>query len=194
MDPFKSLIFNNFDSIIRVHYLIIDTIDKKMNSYLQKIYSNDLNTDDFEDFSLYHQSTNILIQSSFLQLYAVLEETLYHESCKENINNSSSITRFKEALAKQNYDTSGYYWTMLVEISKIRNCLLHSNGRLDIDRQRIVTESAIALLNNSADKQVIKTIDLIHHKPSTTKILIQESFLDYSTFIIKSFINSKPSE
>ncbi len=115
-----------------------------MNLYLKKIYSNDLNADDFEDFSLYHQSTNILIQSSFLQLYA--EETLYHESCKENINKHlSNITRFKEALAKMDYDTSGYYWKMLENISKIRNCLLHSNGRLDIGRNRSETESAIAL-------------------------------------------------
>jgi len=83
MDPFKSVIFNNFDSILRVHYLIIDTVDRETNSYLKKIYSNELNANEFEDFSLYHQSTNILIQSTFLQLYALLVETLYHESCRK---------------------------------------------------------------------------------------------------------------
>ena len=194
MDPFKSVIFNNFDSILRVHYLIIDTVDRETNSYLKKIYSNELNANEFEDFSLYHQSTNILIQSTFLQLYALLEETLYHESCKKTIKNLSGIKRFKEALAKQGYDTSGNFWKRLEEISKIRKCLLHSNGRLDIDRYRSETESAIEMLNNSANEQVIKTIDLKHHKPGTTIILIQESFLDYSSFIIKSFINSQHPE
>lgn len=88
MDPFKSLILDNFYSILRVHHLIADTVSKEMSLYLKKVYSNELNADEFEDFSLYHQSKSILIQSTFLQLYAVLEETLHHESCKSLTVNS----------------------------------------------------------------------------------------------------------
>lgn len=194
MDPFKSVIFYNFDSILRCYWLITKVIEKETTLYLKKIYSKGLNSDEFESYSLYHQGKDILIQSTFLQLYAMLEETLYHESCKETIGKLSSITRFKEALAKQGYDTSGYFWNLLEQISQIRNCLLHSNGRLDIDRNRIKTEKAIKELNISENEQVIKNIVIKQHKTGTINVLIQESFLDYFSFIIKSFINSKHPE
>ncbi len=86
--------------------------------------------------SFYEQSLDILIESTFLQLYAELEETLYHECLKNEIQNGSSIKRFEIALNNQNYDVSkkNILWINLILFSKVRNCLLHANGRLDIDK------------------------------------------------------------
>lgn len=189
MDPFKELMVFNFDYILRIHHLIVHAIDKEKSLYLKKVYSKELDANGHQDFMFYHQSTNILIQSTFLQLYSELEETLYHESGKETIGQSSSIRRFEKALTKQGYDTSGNSWTVLVNIAKIRNCLLHSNGRLDIDRCRKDTESAIEIINNSAGHKVLEIIKLKGHKLGTDKIILLESFLEYYSFIIKRFIN-----
>ena len=53
---------------------------------------------------------------NILQLYAELEETLYHECSKSDIENGSSIRRFENALNKQNYDVSkkNVLWTKLI--------------------------------------------------------------------------------
>lgn len=191
MDIFKGFTIFSFEYILRIYYLITDSINKDISLCQKRKESEILTSDEIQNFNFYQQSLYILTESTFLQMYAQLEETLYHESEKKLIGEKSSILRFEKALKNRGYDINCDFWKALINISKIRNCLLHSNGRLDIDRQREDTIKNIKLINNDAKSEVLQIIDFKHHKPGTSKIIIQEGFLEYCFIIIKNFINSQ---
>ncbi len=158
--------------------------DQVKSSILKSIAEIDeqtqLSVDDKCKRSFYEQSLDILIESTFLQLYAELEETLFHECSKEDIHHNSSIERFKQALKIQNYDISknNNFWTNLNHFSKIRNCLLHCNGRLDIaGKYSGEVKKAIDAINQNISSEIIKIQQLKGHKEGTEKLKLSEDSL-----------------
>lgn len=126
----------------------------------------------------------ILIETIFLQIYAKLEEALYLESEQHPIKKNASITRFELALIEQGYDINNEHWRALVSFSKIRNCLLHGNGRIDADRYGMDTAETINLLNAEANATLIQIIPVNSH----SKIKLDSELLNYCLLKIKGFI------
>ncbi|VEB32286.1 Uncharacterised protein [Legionella sainthelensi] len=61
--------------------------------------------DEIRNLVFYKQSLDILIESTFLQIYAELEEALCLECEKQLIKKKASISRFETALTEQGYLT-----------------------------------------------------------------------------------------
>ena len=90
--------------------------------------------------SQFPEPNQILIESTFFQIYATLEEVLYGECNQQIIKKNASIIRFEPALKEQGFNLNNEAWDKLVEIAKIRNCLIHGNGRIDQDKYGEDTE------------------------------------------------------
>lgn len=121
----------------------------------------------------------ILIESTFLQIYASLEEALYLECEQQLVKKNASIIRFEPGLKEQGFDLKNEAWGRLIEIAKIRNGLIHGNGRLDEDKYGDDTRNTIDALNKDAGFIVIEIIDL----NGSSKIKIKDELLNY--FIAK---------
>jgi hypothetical protein len=120
-----------------------------------------------------------------LHIYSELEDILYSECQNEPIKKNASISRFESALFKQGYNTSDDNWQSLLNISKIRNFLLHGNGRLDFDKYGIDTRAVINILNSHANKVLVEVINL----KGTSSISIREEFLNYCLVKIQQALN-----
>lgn len=176
------------------HLMIYEQVKSSiLNSILEIDRQPNLSIDEKCKRANYAQSLDILIESTFLQLYAELEETLYHECQKEDIDGGSGIKRFGKALAKQHYDTSvqNPYWLNLTRTSLIRNCLLHANGRLDLAKNAAHLKSTIRELNQSVSSEVILIQPLEGHRTGTEKLKLSEDFLFIFGLTCRSFIFSQ---
>lgn len=191
MSQFKPLTLFNFEYQLRTYDLIAQSILSDITHLESRNNINGLNIDETGNLEFYKQSLDILIESTFLQIYAQLEESLYHECEQQFIKKNASISRFETALNEQGYNIDNDTWNTLINISKIRNCLLHGNGRIDIDRYGIDTKDAINALNSDANNLVIEIIDLKGHREGIARIKIKEYFLRYCSIKIKTFIDSK---
>jgi hypothetical protein len=132
---------------------------------------------------------SILTESTFLQMYAQLEAFLYQECEKQCIKKNASISRFESTLNEQGYNTNNEQWNMLIHLSKIRNCLLHGNGRLDTDRYGEDTRNTINCINSNETH--IGILNLTGPREGTAKIKLLESFPGYCFVKIKEFIKSQ---
>lgn len=191
MDQFKFLTIFNFEYLLKIYALVAQSIQKDISHFESKKNINKLNMDESRNLAFYKQSLDILIESTFLQIYAELEKALYHECEKQLIKKNASISRFETALNEQGYLIDSEHWKTLLNISKIRNCLLHANGRIDIDRYGIDTTETIKTLNSDANTTLIEILNLKGHREGTAKIKIKELFLDYCVIKINNFINSQ---
>ncbi|OJX91012.1 MAG: hypothetical protein BGO90_05400 [Legionella sp. 40-6] len=186
----KHLTTFNFNYHLMIYEQVKSSILKSIAELNEK---TNLSIDDKCKCSFYEQSLNILIESTFLQLYAELEETLYHECLKNEIQSGSGIKRFERALSNQNYDTSqkNLLWVNLIFFSKVRNCLLHANGRLDIDKYPDEVRLAIKELNQNVSSEIIKIRHLKGHKEGTDKLNLTEDVLFVFGLICRNFIFSQ---
>ena len=75
--------------------------------------------------------------NTFLMMYSYLEEWLYVDwkAYAPNVvlqNKKGSIGRFSNIVKQLGVDLSSSYWQVLMDAEKIRNCLLHANGRISL--------------------------------------------------------------
>ena len=100
--------------------------------------------------------------NTFLMLYSHLEEWLAlltkkygsaHALPRGASPTRSGLLRYKEVLrAVFDADTGGSEWAFLVESQKIRHCLLHANGRIDLmnnasELERLAAKHALVVQN-----------------------------------------------
>jgi len=96
--------------------------------------------------------------NTFLMMYSYLEEWLYvgwklYAPSVDLENKKGSIGRFRNIVHQLGVDLSSNYWQVLMDAEKIRNCLLHANGRISL-----LTDSK--KVRNIIDKKDLKlTID-----------------------------------
>lgn len=191
MNQFKFLKIYNFEYQLKIYDLVTQSIQKDISHLESKKNITQLNIDETRNLAFYKQSLDILIESIFLQIYAELEEALYHECEKQLIKKNASISRFETALNEQGYSIDSELWKTLLNISKIRNCLLHANGRLDIDRYGVDTKETITAINSDANTLLIEVVNLKGHREGTAKIKLKEYFLQYCFIKIQNFIYSQ---
>jgi len=180
MNEFKFLKANIFEYQLNLYELVATSIHKEIK-YLE---SEELTADEMSSLEFYKQSLHTLVKVTFLQIYAQLEDSLYYECKYHVIKKNASIIRFETALREQGYNIDNKYWKNLLHISKIRNCLLHGNGRIDNDKYGVDTQTTINSLNSAASTSLIDVIDL----KETSKIKLNPSFLHYCLNTITHFI------
>ena len=137
-DQEKFFVFSmqhNLNEIVNFHGLL--------RGSLKELYQASLNdnptTSKLENYDEY------LSASTFLIAYSYLEEYLYliwrHQAKEEERGKGYSIRRYKPILKILGVNSSGTPWQNLLKATRIRDCLLHANGRLsfmkDNDEQTI---------------------------------------------------------
>lgn len=191
MNQFKFLTIDNFEYQLKTYELVSTSIQNDIAHIESNKAINKLTSDEANLLKLYQQNWDILIESTFLQLYAKLEEALYHECAHQLIKKKASISRFETPLSEQGYSLSNEHWKVLINISKIRNCLLHGNGRIDSDQYGLDTKETMNRINFDANTALIEIIDLSTHRENTSKIKIKAPFLKYCVEKIKDFIEDQ---
>ncbi|QLZ68140.1 hypothetical protein FOLKNPGA_00918 [Legionella sp. PC1000] len=191
MKQFKFLKTIHFEYQLQLYELISASIQKELAHLEAKKNINELTIEEMHALEFYKQSVQTLVESTFLQIYAKLEEALYYECDPLLIKKKASISRFEPVLSELGYLVDNTHWNMLVNISKIRNCLLHGNGKLDSDRYGVDTKETINALNLNANTLLIEVIPLKDHKEGISKIKLNEPFLRYCFIEIKNFIHSQ---
>jgi len=145
----------NIRHIVGFHEYVLQHLKTKENEISNKI--NDCTRKDkkFVDLkierNLYAETyKNHLMINTFLMLYSHLEEWLYLIWKKygrdiELEDSRGSISKYKPFLKGVfKMDLSkDWDWSLLIDAEKIRNCLLHANGRIDLVRNRAEMDSVI---------------------------------------------------
>lgn len=115
-----------------------DQLERKELLYTKEVYINKFDS--------------LLNINTFLMMYSHLEEFLYHAwknfGKEQKVIGSGSVKRFKEIVRvvlglDLNQDRE---WELLCDYEKVRDCILHANGRVSIykgkkDLERIINES-----------------------------------------------------
>ena len=98
--------------------------------------------------------------NTFLMMYSHLEEFLYHVwksfGKEQDVNkNSGSLKRFKPIIENvmKLHLNQDHEWELLCDYEKIRNCILHANGRVSISKDKNELER---IINRSSDHLSIK--------------------------------------
>lgn len=119
--------------------------------------------------------------NAFLMMYSHLEEFLYHtwKSFDKNqvISGSGSVKRFKpiiENILRLDINQD-HEWELLCDYEKIRDCILHANGRVSISKNK-----------NGLEKIINKSFSHISKKKD--RIELSGEFLDSVTITIESLI------
>lgn len=189
MNQFKFLSKTIFESHLKIYELVGIEIQNDISHLESKKSIKALTAKEMNLLKLYLHNSNILIASTFLQIYGSLEEVLYHECTHQLIKKKASLSRFEGPLEKQGYSLNNEQWRALLNISKIRNCLLHGNGRLDSDQYGIDTKETINEINSDANAQLIEIAELCRPVKDTLKIKLNAPFLQYCVEKIKQFID-----
>lgn len=189
MNQTNSLKLTSLDSVLNLYELNAEIIQKELCSLESKTTRI---PEDIKRLAFYEQALEMLVESTFLQLYSRLEQVLYEACERKFIKKNASIGRFETALIEQGYNLDNEPWKALVNSSKIRNCLLHGNGRLDKDRYGVDTRQIIDALNS--DTLLIETIPLESLGDGSAKIKIKEQFLYYCVSNAQQFFSISHNE
>lgn len=189
MNQFKFLSKTIFESHLQIYELVGIAIQNDIAHLESQKSVKALTAKEMKLLKLYLHNSNILIETTFLQIYANLEEALYHECTHQLIKKKASLSRFEGHLEKQGYSLNNEQWRALLNISKIRNCLLHGNGRLDSDQYGIDTKETIITINLDANAQLIEIVELCSPVKDTLRIKLNTQFLQYCVEKIKKFID-----
>ena len=180
MNQTNTLKPTNFGYLLKLYELSAHFIKAELLSLETK---TTLTPDEINSLAFYTQAQDRLIESTFLQWYSELEAWLYWSCKNQVIKKNACISRFEKALIEEGFNLDNEAWQALVHSSKIRNCLLHGNGRLDNDRYGLDTRKTIEALNSNT--LLIETIPL----EDGAKIKIKEPLLEYYIMKTKQFLS-----
>jgi hypothetical protein len=126
-----------------------------------------------------------MIITNFLMMFSYLEEFLYLVNGRsknklevENTEGSGSIGRFKEVVKDINPQILKLQiWQFFINAEKVRNCLLHANGRIDI----LNTPNKIKNLENiiNSSKKLLKL--------DKSRLMLSSDYISKFSENIKSF-------
>lgn len=112
---------HNLGNLVLFQNVVRDLIKGEFQQYYK---SNDIDEKKYaKDLEVYD---SYLTQNTFLMIYSHLEEFLYLLSNKTTDPNKKGLDRF----ILPTIDKNQKHWNALLNAQKIRNCLLHSNGRI----------------------------------------------------------------
>ncbi len=167
----------NIRYIVGFHEYILQRLKIKEDEFSKKIENHKEKDKKLVDLkierNLYSEIyKNHLMVNTFLMLYSHLEEWLYllwrkfgkDIELKDRRGSISKYKPFFQAVFKMDLSKDSD-WRLLKDAEKIRNCLLHANGRID-------------LANNKAEMDSIlkRYKDLLHIK--TKRICVSQELLE----------------
>ncbi|MEK0337701.1 MAG: hypothetical protein QQN41_09750 [Nitrosopumilus sp.] len=124
---------------------------------------------------------NLLSINTFLMMYSYLEEFLYHVwksfGKEQAVSGSGSLKRFKEIIRNVlgldlNQDRE---WELLCDYEKVRDCILHANGRVSISKDK-----------NDLDRIIRKSCG--HLSKKKDRLELSGEYLDSVSKIMDSLI------
>lgn len=116
--------------------------------------------------SALHNYNEYLTDNVFLMMYSHLEEWLYIHADSAT-DHGGGLDRFERSLVTKGLNTSSSEWQILLKAEKIRNCLLHANGRL----------SFVKASDKACIIQIIGQSKYFGSK--NDRIIIQKQYLQY---------------
>jgi hypothetical protein len=129
----------------------------------------------------------MLLVNTFLMMYSFLEEFMYivwkKFSKGVHVSNKGSIKRFKDVFKKSlgmdlEKDSD---WQFIVRCEKIRNCLLHANGRIDLSTEQSEVRKIISSSNGLLDSDL-------------QRIILKRDFIVKVNYVLNSFIEKVESK
>lgn len=129
---------HNLNYLIKFHNNVRGLLKDKF----KELKENDLNGKE-KNFSaeVLRDYDRILHINTFLMLYSFLEEWLYllwqvFVPAAELCGKHGSIGRFKNIVTQLGVNVSQHDWQILMDAEELRNCLLHSNGRVSLAKNQ----------------------------------------------------------
>ncbi|MFC3908280.1 hypothetical protein ACFORL_04225 [Legionella dresdenensis] len=116
--------------------------------------------------SALHNYNEYLTDNVFLMMYSHVEEWLFIHADSDT-DHGGALERFERSLVMKGLNTSSSEWQSLLKAEKIRNCLLHANGRL----------SFIKASDKACVTQIIGQTKYFGSK--NDRIIIQKHYLQY---------------
>ena len=121
-----------------------------INEMIESCSDKSQETDLIVDKNLYSKTFSTMQRSNtFLMMYSYFEEYLYHFSSRCNIDLKSTkngvLERFKPVFESVfGLDLSkDKDWNFICDCKKVRDCLLHANGRIDLSKNKDHLENFI---------------------------------------------------
>ena len=137
----KFAAMNNLNFVVRFHNVMRGMIRRALS---ELELENGTKTKQVGQ-SQYHRFDEAIQINAFLMLYSHVEEWLYLISKKTPTKPKGlSLGRFKPPLKALGVDLSCKAWELMMDSEKLRNCILHANGRVDLSRDKDVLEKIIA--------------------------------------------------
>ena len=150
----------NIRYIVGFHEYVLEHLKIKEDEFAKKIENHKEKDKKLVDLkierNLYSETyKNHLMVNTFLMLYGHLEEWLYLIWRKfgkdiELNDKRGSISKYKpffQAVFKMDL-SKDIDWRLLKDAEKIRNCLLHANGRIDLVKNKAEMDSILKKYKN----------------------------------------------
>lgn len=138
----------NVGYIVSFHDYVRDKLEDKESELSELINSFSGSRVEQADLLVEHETFSKtfpkqLSSNTFLLLYSHLEEFIYHIwkiYCSDidiSGNKKGSISRYKPIFKRlfNNDLSNSNTWEFITECEKLRNCILHANGRIDLFNQ-----------------------------------------------------------
>ncbi len=116
-----------------------------LRSYMHQQFQTPAASDNKDEMNSPRLFDRMHAANGLLLLYSYLEEVLYlmvrNKAPNHLPSGGSSLDRFKRGLKAMGLDLSVAHWELFNDVYKLRNCLMHANGRISIlrDVQDITT-------------------------------------------------------
>lgn len=154
---------------------------------------NDRSTDliaQTENLKHIKHSFKVLNISTFLQLYISFEEIVIQECEDEGVEiEEFCLDKCKKKLTALHYNVSGENWENITYIAKIRNCMVHTNGRLDLSSKKNLTD-VVDNINKKANDSLIDTVN----SKISKHIILTEDFLNFVNKNFQAFLISNQQQ
>jgi len=175
----RFVIVQNCNVLIRYHNFLKSTLDEKIHEIERMIEDESDHKKEINLRSLHHEASNCyksqLVGTCLLQLMAHIEESLFHihKSMVRSIDVSkgSSIERYKEVISFVTGINIGLIpeWGILLEAERIRHCLIHCDGRIQLFNRSNMKKKLFAFIDKHPD---LLTIEL-------DRLMLQHELLKY---------------
>lgn len=175
----QNFIRTNINNIVNFHNEVQFLLKKKQDQISQVHTAKDdtqLINEKLLKSAINHHH-NYLTTNTFLMLYSLTEEWLFIFAGKP-LNNGGGINRFNFSLINKGLKEDSPEWQALLQFEKVRNCILHANGRVSFVKKSD-QKSIQNIINNKKyfsvkhDKLVLKKNYLQYVKNNILKVLDQ---------------------
>lgn len=150
----------NFDYNIQTHYVVRQHLQER----LQELEDSQLNSNDKTkheaEIDIIKNYLNELLNNAFVKHVSILEEYSLHfvrlDNKKFITDNKSNLERFKAGFRLKGVDLGKQPYQKILDAWKVRSCLLHANGRVDLVKDPQSLKQTVDKINKNKQLITIK--------------------------------------